>query len=328
MTGHFAVLLFATILDRVVGDPPWLWRRIPHPVVAIGAVISALDGQLNDRRAAASVRRRNGVILAAVLVLGGLFLGLGLASIFALFGLFGALFEIALVAVFLAQKSLTDHVRAVREALAARGLAAGRAEVAMIVGRDVSALDEAGIVRAAIESLAENASDGIVAPFFWYLVLGLPGLLVYKAINTADSMVGHLDARYRDFGWASARLDDLLNLVPARLTAWALIRVSRLGGRATRKAAMAKVKRDAALHRSPNAGWPETAMGLALDLALGGPRRYGSDMIDAPVLNAGGRHGAAIADIDAALDLTAKLFNRLIFVSGTAMLLAGLASLA
>ncbi|RFC62090.1 cobalamin biosynthesis protein [Fulvimarina endophytica] len=320
MTAHLAILFLATLLDRIVGDPPELWRRLRHPVVLVGGLIAVLDRSLNDPHLPSGRRRLNGCLLALLLVLGGAILGLGLSALFSLAGIVGAVFEIVLVAVFLAQKSLLDHVGAVETALKDEGLEAGRAAVAQIVGRDVSELDEAGVCRAAIESLAENTSDGIVAPFLFYLVLGLPGLLVYKAVNTADSMVGHLDETYRDFGWASARLDDLLNLVPARLTARLYVRLSVPGGRPARRAAMDEVRRDARLHRSPNAGWPESALARGLAIALGGPRRYRGLHVEAPFINANGRRAAIAADIAAGTGLTRRLFDRLLWIAGLAML--------
>jgi adenosylcobinamide-phosphate synthase len=205
------------------------------------------------------------------------------------------------VAILLAQKSLVDHVAAVARALAG-DLDEGRAAVAKIVGRDVSALSKAGVARAAIESLAENFSDGVVAPALWYVLLGLPGLLAYKAVNTADSMIGSFAPRYEAFGWAAARFDDLLNLAPARLSALIIMAAALIvgldGGAAGRIA-----ERDASRHRSPNAGWPEAATAGALGLALGGPRRYGDLEVDGTWLNPEGRHDATPQDIDAAIRL-------------------------
>ncbi|MEL6679264.1 MAG: adenosylcobinamide-phosphate synthase CbiB, partial [Pseudomonadota bacterium] len=171
----------------------------------------------------------------------------------------------------------------------------GRQAVSLIVGRDVTLLDEAGVARAAIESAAENLADGVIAPAFWFLVAGLPGLLVYKAVNTADSMIGHRTERYEAFGWASARLDDVLNLIPARLTA-VLIALT-----APDRRIMAVVRRDARHHRSPNAGWPEAAMAARLGIALSGPRLYAEGPSDDPFLNAEARHDLTAADIAAAV---------------------------
>ena len=305
MSLHLAILIVGILIDRVVGDPDRLWRRFPHPVVWIGTAIAALDRRLNRDGDAPGHRQRNGVIAAALLVLGALLLGVALSRLLHALGPLGWALEALVVAVFLAQKSLVDHVRAVAQALEQGGLASGRKAVAMIVGRDADQLDAAGISHAAIESLAENASDGVVAPILWYLVLGLPGLLAYKAINTADSMIGHLSDRHRDFGRASARLDDAVNWPAARLTAalFALAAGLRARHRGLGGTVWAQARIDAPRHRSPNAGWPEAAMARALGLALGGPRRYGDLVVDAPMLNARGRRAATTADIDGAIAL-------------------------
>jgi adenosylcobinamide-phosphate synthase len=202
----------------------------------------------------------------------------------------------------IAQRSLYQHVVRVRTAFADGGLAEARRAVSMIVGRDPDQLDEAGVCRAAIESCAENFSDGVVAPVFWLALLGLPGLIAYKAINTADSMIGHLSPRYASFGWAAARLDDLVNLIPARLSGLLVAAVAPVAGGAT-ATALKMMWRDAAKHRSPNAGWPESATAGALGLALAGPRRYGERVVDDAFLNAGARKEATAGDIGRALDL-------------------------
>jgi adenosylcobinamide-phosphate synthase len=200
----------------------------------------------------------------------------------------------------IAQRSLYQHVAKVRTAFASGGLTEARQAVAMIVGRDPEQLDEAGVSRAAIESCAENFSDGVVAPVFWLALFGLPGILVYKAINTADSMIGHRNARYEQYGWAAARLDDLVNLAPARL-AGALLSLAAPLARGSIGAAWRVMRRDATKHRSPNAGWPESAMAGALGLALAGPRIYGGKTVDDPFLNAEGRQAATPDDIGRAL---------------------------
>jgi adenosylcobinamide-phosphate synthase len=212
-------------------------------------------------------------------------------------------FLIALVAsTLIAQRSLYQHVARVRTAFADGGLAEARRAVAMIVGRDPDQLDEAGVSRAAIESCAENFSDGVVAPVFWLALLGLPGLIAYKAVNTADSMIGHLSPRYASFGWAAARLDDLVNLIPARLSGLLVAAVAPVAGGRT-ATALRVMWRDAAKHRSPNAGWPESATAGALSLALAGPRRYGTRIVDDVFLNAEARQDASPGDIGRALKL-------------------------
>jgi adenosylcobinamide-phosphate synthase len=201
----------------------------------------------------------------------------------------------------LAQRSLHDHVAAVAVGLETAGLTGGRAAVSRIVGRNPERLDEAGVVRAAIESLAENFSDGVVAPVFWGAVLGLPGMAAYKAVNTADSMIGHRTPRHEAFGWASARLDDGVNLPASRLSALFIL-VAALLMRADWRAGARAVRRDAGHHRSPNAGWPEAAMAGALDLALAGPRRYHGTLVADPWIGVG-RARAELPDLRRALAL-------------------------
>ncbi|TGD44802.1 cobalamin biosynthesis protein [Pseudotabrizicola sediminis] len=277
------ILFFAMLLDAAFGEPRAIWDRVPHPAVLMGRVVGVLDQRLN----AGARRRAKGVAALVMMVLGAYALG----HLIALVPDFGVLEGIA-AAILLAQKSLVDHVRAVANGLR-QSLPAGRRAVAMIVGRDTAALEEPGVARAAIESAAENLSDGVIAPAFWFLVGGLPLMLVYKITNTADSMIGHRTERHEEFGWASARFDDLLNLIPARLTA-VLIGVShgRLAAR--------PVLRDAPLHRSPNAGWPEAAMAVVLNVALSGPRAYHGVMSDFPWVWPEGRRDAGPGDIDAA----------------------------
>lgn len=296
--GHLPVLLAALVLDRIVGDPDWLWRRLSHPVVLFGAAIGLADRRFNRASDRADTRRRKGrAAIAALLLLAGL-AGWLLSRLFAELGIAGLMLEVAVVAVLLAQKSLADHVGAVATGLRRDGLAGGRKAVSMIVGRDPEALDEAGVARAAIESLAENFSDGIVAPALWYAVLGLPGLLIYKMLNTADSMIGHMNDRHRDFGRAAARLDDLANWPAARLSALLIAAGAGLvkGMPAMRRAAECALS-DSGLHRSPNAGWPEAAMAGGLGLALGGPRQYGGERVLEASLNASGRSTASARDI-------------------------------
>lgn len=215
---NLLVLLLALLLDRIAGDPQWLWSRMPHPVVVFGAAISYADRQLNPASLTGSQRRMNGIAAILALLLLTVAAGFVFNRFFALFGPVGILLETGLVAIFLAQKSLADHVAAVALALRDEGLTGGRAAVSRIVGRDPETLDEPAVCRAAIESLAENFSDGVVAPALWYAVFGLPGLFAYKMLNTADSMIGHKSEKYIDFGWAAARLDDVANWPAARLS--------------------------------------------------------------------------------------------------------------
>jgi adenosylcobinamide-phosphate synthase len=276
------------ILDALFGEPKWLWSRYPHPAVLMGRLIGWCDLRFN----AGTGRQAKGVtVLAGLVVCAGL-LGLILDA------LPGKIIDILVIAVLLAQKSLADHVRAVADALRL-SLGDGKRAVARIVGRDTQAMDPPAVARSAIESAAENLSDGVIAPAFWFLIAGLPGLLIYKIVNTADSMIGYRTPRHADFGWAAARFDDLLNLIPARLTAlmiWAV--TSRPDPRG--------ILHDAPLHRSPNAGWPEAAMAHGLGIALSGPRSYDGHLRDYPFVNAGGEHDLTPADIDRAVSVLWK----------------------
>ena len=277
-------LLLALLLDAALGEPPALWNRLPHPAVLLGRAVARLDRHLNRGRA----RRAAGTLALALLVAGALALGLALAA------LPGPVAEILAAAALLAQRSLADHVARVSDGLRL-SVQSGRDAVALIVSRDTSDMDPPAIARSAIESAAENLSDGVIAPAFWFLLGGLPGLLVYKAVNTADSMIGYRTPRHAQFGWASARFDDLLNLAPARLTAALLWLTAR------RRAPWSAIAADAALHRSPNAGWPEAAMARALDVALAGPRSYDGGLRDFPFVHPDGRHDIGAAEVDAAI---------------------------
>ncbi|MGO8356568.1 adenosylcobinamide-phosphate synthase CbiB [Rhizobium ruizarguesonis] len=296
---NLLVLLLALLLDRIAGDPQWLWSRMPHPVVVFGAAISYADRQLNPASLTGSQRRMNGIAAILALLLLTVAAGFVFNRFFALFGPVGILLETGLVAIFLAQKSLADHVAAVALALRDEGLTGGRAAISRIVGRDPETLDEPAVCRAAIESLAENFSDGVVAPALWYAVFGLPGLFAYKMLNTADSMIGHKSEKYIDFGWAAARLDDVANWPAARLSilliaAGAWIRRGTSAGREAIRVAM----RDGALHRSPNSGRPEAAMAGALNVQLAGPRIYGGVIVREPMINDTGRDVATSGDIE------------------------------
>jgi adenosylcobinamide-phosphate synthase len=297
----FFIVIAALAFDGLIGDPDWLWRRLGHPVSLIGALIDALDRKYNREDQSPQQRRSAGILTTAVLLV--ITAGVGALIQAVALQLPGGNIVIALIAsIFIAQRSLYQHVDEVRSAFTEGGLVDAREAVSMIVGRDPQQLDEAGVCRAAIESCAENFSDGVVAPVFWLALLGLPGLLAYKAINTADSMIGHRTERYGSFGWAAARLDDLVNLVPARLSALLLAVAAPIAGGSIGKS-LEIVRRDASKHRSPNAGWPESAMAGALGLALAGPRRYAEHVADDPFLNAEANTQAAPDDIGRALDL-------------------------
>ncbi|MEL7429519.1 MAG: adenosylcobinamide-phosphate synthase CbiB, partial [Pseudomonadota bacterium] len=282
--------------------PELLWSRFPHPVVVFGKAVGFVDKRLNKDTDNDLIRYRKGALAISVLVLVSLVAGLLLNKLAASLGIAGYVLEAFIVFVLLAQKSLHDHVNAVSTSLAGEGLAGGREAVGMIVGRDPETLDRTGICRAAIESLGENFSDGVVAPALWYLVFGLPGILVYKMINTADSMIAYRSEKYLWFGRAAAHVDDLANWLPARISAVLLAAGSVFQrGPDAAKRALQTAFRDARLHQSPNAGWPESAMAGGLNIALGGPRIYKGKTVPQVFLNSGGRKSLASADIDDAL---------------------------
>jgi adenosylcobinamide-phosphate synthase len=287
------------MIELCAGYPQSLWRAIGHPVTWIGHLIAALDRLLNRDTADAYWRRSAGVI--AVLLLLAIVGAITFIVERELLRLPFGLFAVAVIAsTLIAQRSLHQHVADVAIALGQGGVIAGRAAVAKIVGRDPETLDAAGVARAAIESLAENFSDGVVAPVLWMAIAGLPGAALYKAINTADSMIGHRTPRHEAFGWAAAKLDDLVNLPASRLSALLLVAAAALNRNAA--AAWRAVVRDAPRHRSPNAGYPEAAMAGALGLSLAGPRVYGGVTIDDATMG-DGRRDATAADIRQALRL-------------------------
>jgi adenosylcobinamide-phosphate synthase len=292
-----ALALFAMLIELCVGYPQALLHAIGHPVTWIGRLIAALDRRLNRE----DERRATGIV--AVLVLLGIVGSIAFVIERELLHLpFGLVITAIVASTFVAQRSLHRHVVDVASALEQGSLVAGREAVSHIVGRDTAALDEAGVARAAIESLAENFSDGIVAPVLWMAIAGLPGAALYKAINTADSMIGHHTPRHEAFGWAAARLDDLVNLPASRLAALLLIAAAALRRDASAVDAWRMVWFDAPRHRSPNAGYPEAAMAGALDLSLAGPRVYDGVRVEDATMGSG-RWDAKAADIRRALAL-------------------------
>lgn len=280
------MLTVALILDALFGEPKWLWSRVSHPVVLMGKLIEMAEERLNT----GSHRRAKGALLTGTLAFAAMGLGAAIADL-----PLGWLWQILIAAILIAQRSLVDHVRAVADWLR-QSVPEGRHAVSMIVGRDTSAMDQTAVTRAAIESAAENFSDGVIAPALWFGVFGLPGILLYKVINTADSMIGHRNERFEEFGWAAAKLDDVLNWIPARATAL-LIAAAHLNRDAWRGAVA-----EAPRHRSPNAGWPEAALSRVLNTALSGPRSYGGLTEDHPYVHADGRHDLGPDDIDQATD--------------------------
>ena len=288
------------LIELCVGYPATLHRAIGHPVTWMGRLIAWLDRALNRETATPQARRAAGVV--AVLILLAIVGVLAFLVQSALLRLpFGILAAALVASTLVAQRSLHRHVADVAAALEIGGIAAGREAVAHIVGRDTDKLDAAGVARAAIESLAENFSDAIVAPVFWMAIGGLPGAALYKAINTADSMIGHRTPRHQAFGWAAARLDDLINLPASRLSAFLLVAAAAISGNRAGTAWRA-VRRDAGKHRSPNAGYPEAAMAGALGLSLAGPRVYGGAPVEDAFMGEGRREAEA-ADIRRALAL-------------------------
>jgi adenosylcobinamide-phosphate synthase len=293
--------LLALLFEAMLGYPERVSRAIGHPVMWMGALVGVLDRGLNNDGAPPLRRKTAGIVALLVLILAS---G-GLAYI-AQHGILllplGIILLAILASTLFAQRSLHAHVERVAQTLEEDGIESARESVSHIVGRDTAALDEAGIARAAIESLAENFSDGVVAPAFWMVVGGLPGAAIYKAINTADSMIGHHSERYEQFGWASARLDDLVNFPASRLSALFLIAAAYLTPGASASEAFGTILRDAPRHRSPNAGYPEAAVAGALGLALVGPRSYGGKPADGTWIG-DGRYDATADDIRAALTL-------------------------
>nr|WP_272871529.1 adenosylcobinamide-phosphate synthase CbiB [Ruegeria lacuscaerulensis] len=285
------MLICAMCLDAALGEPDWLWSRMRHPAVMIGTVIGWLDKRLNQ----GAQRRLKGVAVVVLLVFGALLLGRTLA-------LLGPVVEVILCAILLAQKSLVHHVHDVGDGLRA-SLPEGRAKVAMIVSRDTRDMTEAQVARSAIESAAENLSDGVIAPAFWFLIAGLPGLLIYKTVNTADSMIGYRTEKYREFGWASARLDDALNLIPARLTCVMIVALSG------QWAQWSEMVADARRHISPNAGWPEAAMARALNVALAGPRSYDGKVRDLAWVNGDAPREIGAPEVFRACDMLWKVWG-------------------
>ncbi len=275
-------LVFGLVLDARLGEPDWLWSRLRHPAVVMGRAVAGLERRLNG----GTRPRLKGVIAVAILVVGAIAVGLAI-------NLLGPVAQAVTAAVLLAQKSLVQHVQAVARALRL-SVRDGQIAVSMIVSRDTRAMSEAQVARSAIESASENLSDGVIAPALWFLLAGAPGILVYKVVNTADSMIGYRTERYEAFGWAAARLDDVLNLVPARLTAFLIALPYGLSG-------WRDIVRDARRHKSPNAGWPEAAMARQIGVALAGPRVYDGVLQQFPWVNEGGAVHIGTVQIEAAI---------------------------
>ncbi|WP_298273530.1 adenosylcobinamide-phosphate synthase CbiB [uncultured Bradyrhizobium sp.] len=294
--GFAGAMVVAMAVDALIGWPSPLFARIGHPVTWLGWLINLLDGAWNRTSDPSPFRRAAGAAAAILVIALAAALGWAVQSMLA--SEWAGVVVVGVLAwPLVALRSLHDHVAAVAKPLVSGDIAAARLAVGQIVGRDPAMLDDAGIARASIESLAENASDGIVAPVFWGALFGLPGILGYKAINTLDSMIGHRTERHEAFGWAAARIDDLANIIPARLTGLMFVLLAP-----DRSQAWSCMLRDARRHRSPNAGWPEAAIAGALGVRLSGPRIYHGHVADEPWLNEAARDPAA-ADILAGLTL-------------------------
>ncbi|MFD0986320.1 adenosylcobinamide-phosphate synthase CbiB [Methyloligella solikamskensis] len=296
--------LIALALDAGLGYPAWLFARVGHPVSWIGRLITWCDRRWNGEGRSADARRSAGIVTLLLCLC--LAFDASLAVTFGLYWLLPNPIALVLLGLaassLIAQRSLDDHVAAVASALESGSLEDARTAISQIVGRDPQSLDQSAIARAAIESLAENFSDGITAPTFWMVIGGLPGAALYKTINTADSMIGHRNDRYEAFGWASAKLDDLVNLPASRISALSLAAAASLLPSGDSAGALRTIRRDARHHRSPNAGWPEAAMAGALGLKLNGPRIYGGTVVDDRWMG-DGRADANASDIRQALRL-------------------------
>ncbi|SDG79497.1 adenosylcobinamide-phosphate synthase CbiB [Bosea robiniae] len=302
LSASLPLLVLALTIEAAFGYPQRFYAAIGHPVTWIGRLIGGLDRSLNREAASFALRKAMGVLALLLLLAVVIALSVLIQHLCLSFGLLGLIPLALLASTLIAQRSLYEHVARVAEGLEREGLDGGRRAVSMIVGRNPQTLDEPGVSRAAIESLAENFSDGITAPAFWLGLGGFPGIAAYKAINTADSMIGHRTPRHLAFGWAAARLDDLVNLPASRLTALLLVVSAALDPTADAGGAWRAVRRDAGKHGSPNAGWPEAAMAGALGLRLAGPRVYGETRVNDHWMG-DGRAEANAADIRRALTL-------------------------
>jgi adenosylcobinamide-phosphate synthase len=298
------VVMLAFAIDVAFGDPPKMYMRVPHPVALFGSLAGFLERKLNRARRSDTARFVRGGLVTLLLVLGAGAAGWALQAVLSRVE-YGWLGGALIGSVLFAYRSLFNHVRDVADGLEA-SLDQGRAAVAHIVGRDPATLDEAGVARAAVESAAENFSDGVVAPILWFAVLGLPGLFAYKAANTLDSMYGHRNERFERFGKCAARLDDALNAIPARVAGLLIVITAGIGTGTKGGAAWRSVVNDAEKHRSVNAGWPEAAMAGALGLALAGPRVYDGSHVDDAWMNEAGKQEATANDIRRALSLYRK----------------------
>lgn len=321
------LLLAALMTDALIGEFDRLWRLMGHPVTWMAKLLLWGETRLNKPQNSDSKRRVYGTLwfLFCLIFFTGLaaLLTVLLTALVQEIGsnplavLAKDIILILIASIFLATRSLFDHVMAVQKALLSGDLILARQKVAMIVGRETNNLDAADISRASTETLAENFSDGVIAPAFWFLMAGLPGIVAYKMTNTADSMIGHRTARFNDFGWAAARFDDFMNFIPARLTALLFVLSCLIFRTGQAKRGIAITWRDSPSHASPNAGWPEAAMAGLLGIKLGGPRHYADGKHKDNAWLGDGPKGD-VTDLTSALTLT-----RYAFFTGCCLLLLG-----
>lgn len=304
MTG-LEVLLLAILVDACLGEPKFIWRKFHHPIVLMGNLIKAFEIKLNI----GEKKLRNGILTLISLIIIAISIGIVFDKLIG-----GTLFEVLVVAILLAFRSLYDHIIGVTNGLR-QSLGDGRYMVSRIVGRDVTEMDESDVVRSTIESAAENLSDGFIAPVIWYLILGLPGIIVYKMINTADSMIAYKSEKYKEFGWATAKTDDLVNWLPARITSGLILLSTR------NFTSWEVVRKNSKIHRSPNAGWPEGAMAASLKVALAGPRSYNGIVGSDPYINSEGRYNLVKSDINNCGKVLWKVWSLMFLI---VFLLAGL----
>ncbi len=277
--GSLLLFVIAMVLEACFSNFQFIFRYFQHPIVTIGKFISFLDNKLNRLKRSERDRAIRGFISVVIVTSAAISFGYVIMWLSANHP-FGWIVELLLLVIFLAGRELYNAVNDVRNALDIGNIEKSRSAVSEIVGRDTALLDQYGIGRAAIESLAENFADAVIAPTFWYILFGFPGLLVSKAINTMDSMIGYKTEKYKAFGMSAARLDDILNLIPARLAGGIIVLAAIFVPKANPIKAFFAMLRDSSKHRSLNAGWPEAAMAGALDIALAGPRRYSSGRIE------------------------------------------------
>ena len=316
-----AILIIAILIDSIIGDPNWLWKWTGHPIALFAKFIDSCES-FRVNSISPTAEKVFGFIVIVALILISILVGFILIYLLSE-SLIGILVCAIIASIFIAQKDLYDHVKQVYKALSKQNLSESRDCVAKIVGRDTAQLDEPGVVRAAIESTAENISDGIIAPVFWCLLFGLPGLLAYKAINTADSIIGYKNDRYINFGWATARLDDLVNYIPSRLSGFIISICAPIVNGKIRSAILTMFK-DASKHNSPNAGWPEASMAGILGIALAGPRVYPTHKENGNWINAIGRKEVDSNDVNNALKILLTVCLLQLLIIGVFLLIYSL----